>query len=283
MNTFKKYLEAQGYYSREKMSLSGRHYQTWLDKEKIAIEVTEYKDVLNYVGYLQKQGKKVSSINDHLCAIDHYYRYKGLPAVSQSVRIKSSKAEKLPFFKKEELDIIYNHYKSTSKAYYKYSDKLILSLVIYQGIERHELLNLELNHIKLETGRIYIPGGRANKNGRELNLESHQIIPMYHYIQNHREAKGEKLFSRQSETLAKLARQLKKLYRQVKIQSEELSYEVIRLNQLRQSRLAIWVKEDGLRKAQYKAGFKQVSTVQEYETEELENLQEQINKYHPLQ
>ena len=103
----------------------------------------------------------------------------------------------------------------------------------------------------------------------------------YHYIQNHREQENDKLFSRQCDNHTKIHWQLKGLTNQLKEQNQD--YKIEKLGQLRQSRISIWVKEHGLRKAQYLAGFKQVSTVEEYQTEDLENLQEQINIHHPLQ
>ena len=56
----------------------------------------------------------------------------------------------------------------------------------------------------------------------------------------------------------------------------------LNLEQLRQSRITIWVKQEGLRKAQYLAGHKYVSSTERYQQIDLEELQKEIEKHHPL-
>ena len=53
-------------------------------------------------------------------------------------------------------------------------------------------------------------------------------------------------------------------------------------NVVRQSRYAIWIKQYGLRKAQYLAGFKHPSSIQIYQDQDLQDLKEVILRWHPL-
>ena len=281
-NSFREYLEKKGFYSGNDMVVRARRYEEWLNNNDLSIKKSKYQDVMNYIGYLKTEGKKGHIINTELRAIGHYYEFKGLQNLTYDVRVKQDKRGLVPLFKEEELNQIYESFKSESVTYYRHSDKLILGLIIYQGLSRRELLNLEIQNLNLEKGTLYIRGGRSRNVARTLSLESHQIIPLYHYIKNHREDEGDKLFSRQSESLEKLRRQLEKLAKQVKGQSEKLGIHIIKLSQLRQSRVSIWVKKYGLRKAQYLGGFRNVNSVEYYQTEDLENLQEQVRMYHPL-
>lgn len=63
---------------------------------------------------------------------------------------------------------------------------------------------------------------------------------------------------------------------------EKLDMEIDKLSQLRHSRIALWVKEEGLRKAQYLAGFRRVSSAERYQKADLSDLKKQVDLCHPL-
>lgn len=52
--------------------------------------------------------------------------------------------------------------------------------------------------------------------------------------------------------------------------------------QLRQSVITEWLKEKDLRTVQYMAGHRYVSSTERYQTTNLEDLKEALNKHHPL-
>ena len=52
--------------------------------------------------------------------------------------------------------------------------------------------------------------------------------------------------------------------------------------QIRQSVITQWLKEKDLRTVQYMAGHRYVSSTERYQTNNLEDLKEALNKYHPL-
>jgi len=62
---------------------------------------------------------------------------------------------------------------------------------------------------------------------------------------------------------------------------EKLGKDVVKLSQFRQSRITIWIKQYGLRKAQYMAGFRRVYSIEKYRDPNLENLKSMVKKYHP--
>jgi hypothetical protein len=67
-----------------------------------------------------------------------------------------------------------------------------------------------------------------------------------------------------------------------KITSSKKDTTVKKLRLLGQTRLTIWVKENGLRKAQYMAGFKGISGIERYKIQHFEGQQKQLENYHPL-
>jgi len=52
--------------------------------------------------------------------------------------------------------------------------------------------------------------------------------------------------------------------------------------QIRISVISFWIKTYGLRKAQYLAGHRNISTTEQYIPNNLDNLIEDINKLHPF-
>jgi len=61
-----------------------------------------------------------------------------------------------------------------------------------------------------------------------------------------------------------------------------LDLELTKLNQLRQSRIAIWVKSYVLRKAQYLSGLRQLLPVERYQKRRLEYPQRRIEQHHSI-
>ena len=53
------------------------------------------------------------------------------------------------------------------------------------------------------------------------------------------------------------------------------------IDQLRGSRIAIWLKNHNLRQVQHKAGHRYVSSTERYQMQYLEDLQKDLVKYHP--
>jgi integrase/recombinase XerD len=260
-----------------------QHYKNWLTKNKLEIENTTYQTLLNYVGFLQESKSNII-INKHLKSLELYYDFKELSNIVSNVRLKTSKANTRLYLKEKELKCIYDDFKTTNTNYYQYSDKILLSLTIYQALEKQEIYNLKLSDVNLEKGTIYIASGKHLKNSRTLKLEAHQIIPLHTYITNHREENEEleQLFLPQCKAKNRLSKQLTQLHKILlfQLKEEELIYQS--LKQLRQSRIVIWIKQYGLRQAQYLSGHKGITSIERYKGQDIEDLSKQIEKLHPL-
>ena len=58
--------------------------------------------------------------------------------------------------------------------------------------------------------------------------------------------------------------------------------EILHAKQIRASVIVNWLKTNNLRQVQYMAGHKYVSSTERYQLDNLEKLQEKLEKYHPL-
>jgi integrase/recombinase XerD len=295
---FKKWLEYQG--TRPK-TIKGKirllqTYLEWLESEQITIETITYSQLMDYIGHLQKSGKSKRTINQHLKTAEQYHQSLDIAFPALELRLRGI-IKKIPeTLTAEELEQVYQNFNpQKDNGYYYHTDKILLGLIVYQALELRDIFLLEKDHLKLQQGKIYIPG-RHNRESRTLALQAGQIMPLYQYLNETRpyfaehysfnlkpSQLSEKLFIPQCDYLERLVTQLKFLVKKVRLQALEQEITVKKLQQLRQTRLTIWVKEHGLRKAQYMAGFKSISGIERYKTQHLEDLQKQLENYHPLQ
>ena len=282
IDDFRKYLEQQEIVEKN-ITRMVNLLKSWLEWLPLKVEDSSYALLLDYIGYLQKEEKSTHHINRSLQTISHYYQFKELPNIALTTRVKGtvSKANIKPLTE-EELTKIYEVFESKSSNYFKESDKLILGLMIYQGLEMGDFMKVELKDINLEKGTIYIPE-RGQRRSRIIKLESKQILPIHSYILQHRNEDSEKFLSPQADDYNQLHWQFKKLSKHLKEEAKiKLNITIQKLNHLRQSRVSIWVKNEGLRKGQYLAGFRRVLSAERYRRADLTDLKEQIKLHHPL-
>jgi len=155
--------------------------------------------------------------------------------------------------------------------------------MIWQGLGTLELSRLELKDLKLREGKIYITSTRKS-NERTLKLESVQILDLMEYtlqtrkeILQLRQKESDLLFistgtsSQFNNTMTKL---LKKLHEQ--------NNRITSVQQIRTSVIVSWLKTYNLREVQYMAGHRYVSSTESYLINDLDDLQEEITKYHPF-
>lgn len=185
-------------------------------------------------------------------------------------------------------------------------NKIILGLIIYQALRTDEIARLEKQDLQLREGKIIIQSGRKT-NARTLKLESHQVYDLLEYINDTRkqiletrlkntlhrnESENENENSlplgesrrgvmnvfisigaseRINGAMQKLVKNLKKNNTKIKD-----------LKQLRTSVIVNWLKIYNLRKVQYMCGHKYVSSTETYQLNNMEDLKDDIKKYHPI-
>ncbi|MEO0688136.1 MAG: site-specific integrase, partial [Cyanobacteria bacterium J06649_11] len=180
-----------------------------------------------------------------------------------------------------ELNQLYNQF--TDNSLKGIRDKVMLGLLVYQGLQTSELAKLEVKDIKLREGKIDVAGS-VNSNGRTLKLESHQVMDMYDYVLQTRpkiiavsKQETEKLLVSESggtQVSNFMSRMMQKL--------KKLNPSVQNANQIRASVITKWLKTKNLRETQYLAGHRYISSTESYLQNEMEGLKEEVQLYHPL-
>jgi len=288
-NSYIQYLKSKGYASK---TIESNHtmllsYITWLDVENLEGEEVRNTDLLLYIKYCQKKGVSQVTIQRYLNSVKLYYEYlkeNGQMVVNPAVhlKIRGVKRKQLYYiFSPEELHGIYNSYQA--KDLIGKRNKVLLGLLVYQGISITELYHLEVDHVKVRAGELEIPPTKRT-NERTLVLEPTQVLDLYDYLQITRGAilaqsqqetnrliispKGGKDISNYVHSLIKC---LKKEHKQLK-----------NAQQLRASVIVKWLRRENLRKAQYLAGHRYVSSTEGYLQNATEGLAEELTIYHPL-
>lgn len=296
---FKNWLIENYYSDRASKDIARRItiFKTWLKEERLSLKSLNYSKLLDYIGELQQQKKSKAEINKTLRSIELFYDYlndtskdEKLANVALNVRLRGVQTHQTILLTEKELLMIYNDFRNPSEhSYLKYSNKLILGLIIFQALDKKEILFLQLKDINLEKGTIYIRSGARTKNSRTIPLEAYQIIPLQHYITHHRgigknfvsiEEESERLFHPNCDVESRLQDQLKQIAAAIK--TDFLSIQFKRLTQLKQSRICLWIEKHVLRKTQYLAGHKDIGSIQKYQNKDLKNLSKQIEMFHPL-
>ena len=297
------YLNGQGYEPdtvRQYMNYTAC-FLDWEQKHKL--EQTSYNDLLVYIDCCREQGDSTKLTNRKLAAVRKYYEY--LQSKGEASKNPASglflkgKRTSVPnnLLDKKELRELYRNYQAYDLRTKR--NKVILSLLINQAVTTDELHKLEPGHVKPRAGKIEIPGGK-HSNGRILELEASQVIEMQEYLNETRPAILKAIIQTPNWPGRKAENpDFKKLENQLIISVngstniknsqlhlikalQKINPKVKSCGQIRQSVIAEWLKHEDVRNVQYKAGHRYVSTTERYQSNNLEDLQEALNRHHPL-
>jgi site-specific recombinase XerD len=295
--SFTAYLQTQYRYKPQTIAQKEKQIQNWQKlcgkAQKLAdLNTTEVLKIIQ----IQKNNYTCQVLNSHIQTLEQYYYYliqtgriKTHPI--KNFRLKTEKPKLITcFLTEKELLKIYENFPKTGHYggqfdYYAQRNKVMLGLLIFQGLESGTLKVLEISHIDLEKGIIQVPSVSESKlNSRKLPLESIQIIPLQYYINHTRNQiinlvkapeNTTKLFPQSTQNKASSITMsiLKRIQKDFKISS---------LKQIRNSRIALWLKQYNIREVQYKSGYKSLASLEKYNQTQLESLQEALAKYHPF-
>lgn len=251
-----------------------KFYRQWLKENGLTAAAVRYKDLLRFIKYLNALQLSKKYMNLHLTAIRHFYNYRIVngqqkynPAAATFIK---GITRRLPhdLLEAEELHRLYDSYQGEAAR------KVILGLVVFQALKQEALARIAIKHCHLEIGKIYIIG-TSRYDSRTLDLQAKQILELSQFIA----ARDGKLFNPEvNNTNVWLQNQLKWLV----VALKKINPQVKNASQLRASVIAGWLKTTGVRKVQYLAGHKYVSSTERYEQSSLEKLKEQLQIHHPL-
>lgn len=311
MNEFKKYLQQKDYTesTQETYLQAVNKFLLWYKDDAIN---TEKKNILKYLEYLKTNKKLTNRSRRHaLTPIKHYFDFMLETEQIASnpttfIKIRGTKKKQLyKIFTTDELSqladdyyIIYiknfddthiplsTRYRSILSRQRNY---IMLTFLIYQGLHTNELKNISLDDIDLIKARVKIRGTKRT-NERILTLKAEQIGGLMNYLQNIRPQfehyyKGESnaLFlplPKTDKTPASI--RLKGTIQTLGNQLRKINENFLNFNQIRASFITHRIKTDGLRKAQYFAGHRYISSTENYLQNDIEALKDDMTKYNPF-
>jgi integrase/recombinase XerD len=280
---FRTFLEAQ--------HTEGTVKRYWREWEKFSVatpnhKTASYRQIMFYLGELRKTETNYLQVS--LSAIKKYYDYlvetkqrKDHPAAGIELKDKRQRDVQLQdLFSSKELEKLLERKERYSLLEHK--NKVIISLLIYQGLTNSELKNLTLKDIDLEKGTVRIKA-TTKTNKRTLKLRSNQVFWLMSYILKDREKLvkietskliiSKKGTAESGEGISYLIETFKPLFSDRNLNPKTIRQSVI-ANLLK--------KGKDLRKVQVFAGHKYPSSTERYRQNNLETLKHQGLKYHPL-
>lgn len=287
--TIEEHVQNIGYFLKWLQSLSFGGSLQGNEQGSGEAENISYNDLLNYVQYEQKRNLDIATINIRLSSITQYFDYlkqQGSitknPATTLRIRGKIKTVIEYPL-KYEELLQLYHNYKRLQKASNNQRQTdlshqrniIITGLLIWQGLHSGELEKLEVNHINLHEGTIYIPS-TSRSNSRILPLHPLQILPLHSYIhggtRDQLQPKGDELF----------AGSMQAMFRFLLKELQGINPVIKNGLHIRSSVILHWLKLHNKRQVQYMAGHKYIDSTEKYAVQEMESLSDQLTKHHPF-
>lgn len=303
MNKFKEWLQIKGYTSRTIATVvkAVEYFFEWSTKENINdIADTTHNDIIAYIQHYNIRGTGKKTIFHYVLHLKKYFDWllsenEVADNPCSNIKIKGIKRKVLhEIISKEELESLYNDYATEInqpdmpmelQTLARKRNKIIVGVLVYQGLQTEEIIRLQMQDVKLREGKIFIAGTKRS-NERTLKLESHQVFDMLNYINdtrkqilNYRKEAGTApdLFlnigssDNRKNMIAMLLTHLKKMNSKIKS-----------VNQIRASVIVQWLNLYNLRKVQVMAGHKYISSTEAYKENNLESLKEDIKNYHPF-
>lgn len=311
MNSFEKYLQQRDLskatikcYNSEVME-----FIVWCDIQNIEVENCTSTEITSYLKHLQNKGQQNQTRNINLNILKHFFDYQiqneqreNNPA--KHIKIRGTKHKMLyPLYTKQELEGLYHSYAVPTDEHkkakcnwfsnYKLSrhrNKTILSLMIYQGLCTDEINRLTLKDIKLKEGTLFISGTRKS-NERTLELKPHQIMELMEYQLTTRN-ELQKLNPKQTEIYFLPTPSAGKktitdndginIWKRLSEEIRKTNKKFINFKQVRTSVITHWLKQYNLRQVQYMAGHRYVRSTESYLVNQMEDLQADIEQFHPI-
>jgi integrase/recombinase XerD len=249
----------------------------------------DYQKVMQYIEILRNE-HSISNVKRVIASIKKYYDYlietgkrKDNPA--RAIRIRDGKENPIQLqdlFTEKELQILLvpriERYPFLTKR-----NKIIMSLLVNQGLRIGEIEHIKLTDIDLEKATIQI-NKTGITNARNLPLKAEQILLIYEFINQDRNKLKTFRNDENALLLGKLGTPIRKEDVDYLISTyQKQSKKKLTTTTIRQSVIAnLLTKNNDLRIVQHFAGHKSPDTTEKYRQTGLNALKTAIEKLHPI-
>jgi integrase/recombinase XerD len=248
-----------------------------------------FKDVNNALSDFLKRHKNQNYKNTILCSIKRYYDFliengQRNDHPCRTMRFKAIRKKGVihnDLFTSAELELLLEReerYPALRKR-----NQIIASLLIYQGLQLQELVNLKVKHVNLDNGKVYI---KESKSGIRRHLELHP--KQYRIFEIYINESRKELLKEESDMLLIGMRGSP-------ITKSDISYVIktfkllfpdrnLTAESIRQSVISNWLNEKRfpLEQVQLMAGHAWISTTARYRQTLADEKRQIINRFHPL-
>ena len=302
---FEGYLKEKGF-SPHTIKAYGGYVGLFLEWLEMDHGEAEPNDILRFVAHCREQGRSIKNTNLILTAIRHFYQMKGANNPAAGILVRGEK-KTVPndLLENGQLERLYQQYPAYDGRTKR--NKVIVGLLVFQGLATGELEKLRLDHIDLKSGKLNVPESKQShrKGGRKartLNLKAVQVLELQEYVLVTRLQLLEDLKSGKRQQMATRKpnkidwEQLEEnlffsLNGSVSLKPSlpfmiadlrKIEPKVRDAKQLRKSVIVNWLKELDIRQVQYMAGHGSISSTERYRAANVEELEEALKLHHPL-
>ena len=308
---FKQYLESIDIAPRTiKDYITGVNYfLNFIQTEDIQITKP---DVLRFLEHLKGKGTQNITRQKYISTLTHYFNFlfeeeQVLTNPCWGLKIRGTNKKRLyKIYTPAELEELLNNFNHVFVRNFDYShipknkqkvtelcrerNLTMLNLFVNQGILSHEINRIEVDDIDFKKAVINIRSGKVGRK-RTIPLTKNQIPMLYYYIHEiypqlleYQPNGSNRLFfnlPKISNTKSENDNTKDMLY-YLRKQIKSIDKKFSSFKQIRASVITAWLKEHGLRRTQYLAGHKRITTTENYQCNNLDTLSKTINNLHPF-
>ncbi|PSL42287.1 integrase/recombinase XerD [Chitinophaga niastensis] len=278
------------------------YLRQWADKENIPeLEDISYSDMLDFMKWSGKGGASQKTVSGYLTHIRKYYEWlisEGMIRENPVSCIKVQGIKRRAYYdilSAAQLEELYQNYTTDithepgkmlppqeMNILSRRRNRVMLSLLVYQGLRVEEIAALKVSDLQLREGKIMIHAKRRTA-ARSMTLESSQVYELMDYLHEVRkQLLPEGVITDQLFVQRDGGQHFYSVTQMLLKQLRQINSRIKNLDQIRASVITQWLKQYDLRKVQHLAGHKYVSSTEAYKQNVLDGLQEAVNRFHPL-
>lgn len=272
--------EGYSHKSIDSFEYAVKAFLDWLEYSVIDFSTLSHQSILEYIDHLQKRQLSPHTINMYIVAIKHYLRFVDVKVeMVDELRVRNTSrriltVDVVPY---DQLKSLYDAFPSDTK--YLKRNRIVLSLLIYQALTTRDITQLRVQDMDMEKSELTVPPTRTSS-GRTLKLNSKQMLPLHEYL-----SQGRVKFLMgypETDSLFPTSSNILRLFPGLLRQVNKLDSTVTSCRQIRASIINYWLHHYSLRQVQYMAGHKHVSSTEAYLDQDLVELENELEVFHPL-